>query len=82
MASFRSNHALGNGCLSIKVDDGDSRTFSQGNSGTDLWMGTLAMTVSLLFWVECTNVTLNFCYVLVLSTDVIIPFSPQKVIVS
>ena len=49
MASFRSNHALGNGCLSIKVDDGDSRTFSQGNSGTDLWMGTLAMTVSLLF---------------------------------
>ena len=33
----------------LKVDDGDSRTFSQGNSGTDLWMETLAMTVSLLF---------------------------------
>ena len=49
MASFRSNHALGNGCLFIKVGDGDSRTFSQGESGTALWMGTLTMTVSLLF---------------------------------
>ena len=40
MASFISNHALGNGCLSIKVGDGDSRTFSQGDSGTTLWLGT------------------------------------------
>ena len=37
------------------------------------------MNVSLLFWVERTNVTLNFCYILGFSTDIIILSFPSRV---
>ena len=72
VASFRSDHALGDGCLSLKVGDGRYRTFSQGDRCKAIWMGDVrhdcisAFCCQGMWCVPCNLPILDLPFILVL----------------